>query len=113
MNSTTDIAVTEETIADYLLNHPEFFERHAERSEEHTSELQSPCNLVCRLLLEKKKKNLKEMPPITINLAMTTTTIIKTHTFFPSIRPPPFHVLLLGPYPISYNHETSLTTPTQ
>src|SRR2546426_1555445 len=29
------------------------------RSEEHTSELQSPCNLVCRLLLEKKKKNIK------------------------------------------------------
>src|SRR2546426_9289105 len=28
------------------------------RSEEHTSELQSPCNLVCRLLLEKKKQNL-------------------------------------------------------
>src|SRR5688500_19292920 len=28
----------------------------AARSEEHTSELQSPCNLVCRLLLEKKKK---------------------------------------------------------
>src|SRR5205807_4844762 len=31
----------------------------ARRSEEHTSELQSPCNLVCRLLLEKKKKNTK------------------------------------------------------
>src|SRR5256885_10894834 len=30
--------------------------RTAARSEEHTSELQSPCNLVCRLLLEKKKK---------------------------------------------------------
>src|SRR5256885_6718044 len=30
--------------------------RLARRSEEHTSELQSPCNLVCRLLLEKKKK---------------------------------------------------------
>src|SRR5688500_19551594 len=29
----------------------------ATRSEEHTSELQSPCNLVCRLLLEKKKKH--------------------------------------------------------
>src|SRR2546426_706165 len=29
---------------------------HTKRSEEHTSELQSPCNLVCRLLLEKKKK---------------------------------------------------------
>src|SRR5256885_4032556 len=28
------------------------------RSEEHTSELQSPCNLVCRLLLEKKKTNI-------------------------------------------------------
>src|SRR5256885_8843023 len=28
---------------------------HRTRSEEHTSELQSPCNLVCRLLLEKKK----------------------------------------------------------
>src|SRR5256885_3237625 len=32
------------------------FLRTAMRSEEHTSELQSPCNLVCRLLLEKKKK---------------------------------------------------------
>src|SRR2546426_4433485 len=32
--------------------------RHEQRrSEEHTSELQSPCNLVCRLLLEKKKKH--------------------------------------------------------
>src|SRR5256885_15880186 len=30
------------------------------RSEEHTSELQSPCNLVCRLLLEKKKKRTLE-----------------------------------------------------
>src|SRR2546426_5785538 len=30
------------------------------RSEEHTSELQSPCNLVCRLLLEKKKKEEEE-----------------------------------------------------
>src|SRR5256885_7514025 len=30
----------------------------AVRSEEHTSELQSPCNLVCRLLLEKKKKKI-------------------------------------------------------
>src|SRR5256885_2728854 len=30
------------------------------RSEEHTSELQSPCNLVCRLLLEKKKNSIIE-----------------------------------------------------
>src|SRR5256885_10657057 len=31
------------------------------RSEEHTSELQSPCNLVCRLLLEKKKTHRQHM----------------------------------------------------
>src|SRR5437762_8958433 len=31
---------------------------HEQRSEEHTSELQSPMYLVCRLLLEKKKKNI-------------------------------------------------------
>src|SRR2546426_1675605 len=37
------------------------------RSEEHTSELQSPCNLVCRLLLEKKKKK-KTTTRITRNL---------------------------------------------
>src|SRR5256885_7690523 len=37
--------------------------RHASslRSEEHTSELQSPCNLVCRLLLEKKKKQVWQL----------------------------------------------------
>src|SRR2546426_1922251 len=34
-----------------------------ERSEEHTSELQSPCNLVCRLLLEKKKKKESKISP--------------------------------------------------
>src|SRR2546426_8663690 len=36
---------------------------HHFRSEEHTSELQSPCNLVCRLLLEKKKTNVKRGDP--------------------------------------------------
>src|SRR2546426_12250907 len=35
---------------------PDSSEALGTRSEEHTSELQSPCNLVCRLLLEKKKK---------------------------------------------------------
>src|SRR5256885_12697515 len=39
-----------------LSPHPQL-DRVCWRSEEHTSELQSPCNLVCRLLLEKKKKN--------------------------------------------------------
>src|SRR5256885_11471607 len=50
------------------------------RSEEHTSELQSPCNLVCRLLLEKKKKtklpytlkNIIQLPPITITTSLPT-----------------------------------------
>src|SRR4051812_49511122 len=38
-----------------------------ERSEEHTSELQSHVNLVCRLLLEKKKKNrTPELPPTSV-----------------------------------------------
>src|SRR2546426_4773551 len=35
----------------------------SERSEEHTSELQSPCNLVCRLLLEKKKNTQSNTAP--------------------------------------------------
>src|SRR2546426_2157929 len=56
---TTDIWVT------YCLEHVHYSRQFSEqkvlfgeeiRSEEHTSELQSPCNLVCRLLLEKKKK---------------------------------------------------------
>src|SRR5256885_11053515 len=38
---------------------------HPDRSEEHTSELQSPCNLVCRLLLEKKKTISMSMHPCT------------------------------------------------
>src|SRR5256885_12811508 len=38
-------------------------ERRGGRSEEHTSELQSPCNLVCRLLLEKRKTNLTQSHP--------------------------------------------------
>src|SRR6188472_4784416 len=38
---------------------------HGERSEEHTSELQSQSHLVCRLLLEKKKKNVRT--PVTVS----------------------------------------------
>src|SRR2546426_1985683 len=37
-------------------NEPQWQQAPFVRSEEHTSELQSPCNLVCRLLLEKKKR---------------------------------------------------------
>src|SRR5256885_14613228 len=49
-----------ETLIRLVKGHPQLMrsggKRVLERSEEHTSELQSPCNLVCRLLLEKKKK---------------------------------------------------------
>src|SRR5256885_8443415 len=38
---------------------------HETRSEEHTSELQSPCNLVCRLLLEKKKERVMALLCVT------------------------------------------------
>src|SRR5256885_3909659 len=57
-----------------LRAHPEV---ESVRSEEHTSELQSPCNLVCRLLLEKKKYKANTLPylaaPIAtgVNLAVT------------------------------------------
>src|SRR2546426_2136968 len=44
------------------------------RSEEHTSELQSPCNLVCRLLLEKKKKKLHFLNS---SMRRTTTTSVE------------------------------------
>src|SRR5256885_7290564 len=44
------------------------------RSEEHTSELQSPCNLVCRLLLEKKKNSNLE-----ISLSLNTTRASPDH----------------------------------
>src|SRR5256885_9842326 len=40
------------------------------RSEEHTSELQSPCNLVCRLLLEKKKKDIT-ISTVSVNYNVT------------------------------------------
>src|SRR5256885_9964696 len=43
------IALSRRAIMSAVLKSPD-------RSEEHTSELQSPCNLVCRLLLEKKKR---------------------------------------------------------
>src|SRR5256885_12885975 len=39
-------------------------QREGHRSEEHTSELQSPCNLVCRLLLEKKKTEIDAGDPV-------------------------------------------------
>src|SRR5437016_6870175 len=42
--------------------------RHLVRSEEHTSELQSLTNLVCRLLLEKKNEHHNDAPPVTASM---------------------------------------------
>src|SRR5205807_3969175 len=46
------------------------------RSEEHTSELQSPCNLVCRLLLEKKKKTKQKTSFTRLNMTITSSHIL-------------------------------------
>src|SRR2546426_4956014 len=72
-------------IGQFLREHPDFFcvDCLAEevrmfsqelRSEEHTSELQSPCNIVCRLLLEKKKNVCRGMPRHLASLAYSTRT---------------------------------------
>src|SRR2546430_7071081 len=57
------------------------------RSEEHTSELQSQSNLVCRLLLEKKKKN--NTPPIHTNKHQSHTRHLQNtfNIFSPTTRP--------------------------
>src|SRR2546426_2170009 len=49
-------AALQGAVAHYVLGLASVYALAIARSEEHTSELQSPCNLVCRLLLEKKKK---------------------------------------------------------
>src|SRR2546426_1535775 len=49
------------------------------RSEEHTSELQSPCNLVCRLLLEKKKKIIRDRWPLQDTVLEELSTLITRH----------------------------------
>src|SRR5256885_10559026 len=62
---------------------PRTFEKY--RSEEHTSELQSPCNLVCRLLLEKKKKNQPPDEMYTTDSRLT----VRSHSRCPSVHMSP------------------------
>src|SRR5256885_8485120 len=62
-----------------------------DRSEEHTSELQSPCNLVCRLLLEKKNTCTPTPTPSLRDLVPTTTRLTRLPT-----GPPPYTPLLSG-----------------
>src|SRR2546426_7639700 len=54
---------------------------HHLRSEEHTSELQSPCNLVCRLLLEKKKKNYPPNDDYTTGQHLSKNTVCDSITY--------------------------------
>src|SRR5256885_10960252 len=58
------------------------------RSEEHTSELQSPCNLVCRLLLEKKKNYRKHVQSnshiLTLSMLSRRTTLLRLVRTLPS-----------------------------
>src|SRR5256885_11085887 len=49
------------------------------RSEEHTSELQSPCNLVCRLLLEKKKKSDRRYLALVFGAAAPVQSLLASH----------------------------------
>src|SRR2546426_6945243 len=67
-----DDAAVEREAPGHVLHHVPHADRRAarryritplQRSEEHTSELQSPCNLVCRLLLEKKKEQVTLVRP--------------------------------------------------
>src|SRR5205807_2993523 len=60
------------------------------RSEEHTSELQSPCNLVCRLLLEKKNNELyhKTCLEYDLNLLVIQGTIVSAEYVSKTVEPP-------------------------
>src|SRR5256885_12063195 len=62
LNVASYAAVTSDPLLRKAIELNAFEEGRNKRSEEHTSELQSPCNLVCRLLLEKKKKTQLKQP---------------------------------------------------
>src|ERR1017187_10081292 len=99
------------------------------RSEEHTSELQSPMYLVCRLLLEKKKHPIKPQAPFTSTLFIFAATTIQLFAaraervcfFFLMIRRPPrstlfpyttlFRPMPSPPPPLTLRHVRSHTLP--
>src|SRR5260370_21590555 len=65
----------------YALRHRKNLHKKPQRSEEHTSELQSHLNLVCRLLLEKKKQKIDVLPPD--GYGPTSRTTCERHTSVP------------------------------
>src|SRR5256885_6682027 len=58
-----EMLTAEQVLALIPVSRTTLFRLERDRSEEHTSELQSPCNLVCRLLLEKKKYKSTSLSP--------------------------------------------------
>src|ERR1039457_1237349 len=70
------------------------------RSEEHTSELQSPCNLVCRLLLEKKKKTKHTNSQTILRSAKHT---LRVHVCDVSISSARAEVFFMFPFPLSFH----------
>src|SRR2546429_2963661 len=82
------------------------------RSEEHTSELQSRLHLVCRLLLEKKKKNKSEFERTTLNILQTTlqyNPIIYLQTLLINHRHSPFSLsATVNPRTLVHSQSTSL-----
>src|SRR5256885_6356378 len=73
----------------------------AVRSEEHTSELQSPCNLVCRLLLEKKNETVNDL---SIGISNGRSIALKIVLHLPASMPGARHIVTVG-------HSTILTQP--
>src|SRR5256885_5359129 len=69
------------------------------RSEEHTSELQSPCNLVCRLLLEKKNSSYHRINPSRLQIQ---TELAHCRSVLPSINP--LQAVESHPLPKRYQH---------
>src|SRR2546430_13396189 len=78
------------------------------RSEEHTSELQSQSNLVCRLLLEKKKKNVLQL-----NIPLTQQALSRNHLYIQCYSLLRAVELYLSPRPTHiYTYSTELTRST-
>src|SRR5205807_6091378 len=81
------------------------------RSEEHTSELQSPCNLVCRLLLEKKKQiSLDDLEPLVERGSMTDEEMVAYLVpclMEPTSPRPSIDTLLTGFVPQPHNDHTN------
>src|SRR5256885_2403535 len=68
------------------------------RSEEHTSELQSPCNLVCRLLLEKKKKKRESLSCVKMFARSVVLARLHLHVLFGGLRLASFSVVSIFPH---------------